>query len=142
MKWKVSNFILPTRTSWNLHRVNSCFEFDDARRIAVMELPSTSADDFQYWSFHKSGRFTVKTAYDMLAAEDHGLASPFQGIDFFKILWALKILPKWKLFLWKLFHNGMATKVNISKRGIQLLVTCDLCSTQNEDFNIYFVFVS
>lgn len=99
MKWKVNHFILPTGTDWNLHKVNSCFEFNDAKQIAVMELPFAVADDFQYWRFHKSGKFTVKTAYAMLAVEDYGLATPHQDLEFFKILRALKSLPKWKLFL-------------------------------------------
>ncbi|XP_056698135.1 uncharacterized protein [Spinacia oleracea] len=112
MTWKVNHFILPTGTGWDLQKVNSCFEHVDAREIAAMELPSTTAEDFQYWRFHKSGRFTVKTDYAMLAIEDNGLATPHQGIDSFKILWALKILPKWKLFLWKVLHKGLATKRN------------------------------
>ncbi|XP_021865192.2 uncharacterized protein [Spinacia oleracea] len=51
----------------------------------------------------------------------------------FKTLWSMNILPKWKLFLWKLLHNGIATKVNLGQRGIQLSMICDLCGMGDED---------
>uniref|UniRef100_A0A803MZF7 Reverse transcriptase zinc-binding domain-containing protein n=1 Tax=Chenopodium quinoa TaxID=63459 RepID=A0A803MZF7_CHEQI len=47
--------------------------------------------------------------------------------------------PKWKLFLWKLFHNGLAIKSELHRRGIPIQeVSCDQCSTQLEDFNHLF----
>ncbi|XP_056691659.1 uncharacterized protein [Spinacia oleracea] len=138
--WKVNHFILPNGPGWNLDRVNSCFEFDDARRIVEMELPAGDSADFLYWRFHKSGKFTVKTAYAMLAMEDYGQNPYHRHQDFFKILWALKILPKWKLFLWKLLHNSIATKVNLGRRGTQLEVTCDYCQNGNEDSQHLFRF--
>ncbi|XP_021845165.2 putative ribonuclease H protein At1g65750 [Spinacia oleracea] len=138
--WKVNHFILPNGSGWNLNRVHSCFEFNDAREIVATELPSTSVEDFLYWRFHKSGKFTVKTTYAMLAVEDYGLAQAHPGLDFFKILWALKILPKWKVFLWKLFHNGIASKVNVGKKGVQLSLTCDFCAKDNEDIQHIFRF--
>ncbi|XP_021840308.1 uncharacterized protein [Spinacia oleracea] len=52
----------------------------------------------------------------------------------------MNILPKWKLFLWKLLHNGIATKVNLGRRGIQLSMTCDLCGAGEEDIQHLFRF--
>ncbi|XP_021715999.1 uncharacterized protein LOC110683902 [Chenopodium quinoa] len=47
--------------------------------------------------------------------------------------------PKWKLFLWNLFHNGLAVKSELQRRGVPIQdVSCDQCSTQQEDFNHLF----
>ncbi|XP_021754899.1 uncharacterized protein LOC110720197 [Chenopodium quinoa] len=45
----------------------------------------------------------------------------------------MKIQPKWKIFLWKLFHEGIAVKGNLAKRGIQVEVTCDFFGMDEED---------
>ncbi|XP_021714859.1 uncharacterized protein LOC110682822 [Chenopodium quinoa] len=39
----------------------------------------------------------------------------------------MAIQPKWKLFLWRLFHDSIAVKANLARRGIQIDEMCDLC---------------
>ncbi|XP_056692063.1 uncharacterized protein [Spinacia oleracea] len=138
--WKVHHFILPSGTEWNHGEIRSCFEFSDARRIVAMELPFNGAEDFLFWKYHKSGVLTVKTAYAMLAAEDANDRCIDSGNEFFKTLWSMNILPKWKLFLWRLLHNGIATKVNLGRRGIHLSMICDLCDAGDEDIQHLFRF--
>lgn len=50
------------------------------------------------------------------------------------------ILPKWKLFIWKILHNGIATKVDLDRRGIHVSLFCDLCDNQEEDAQHIFRF--
>ncbi|XP_021740881.1 uncharacterized protein LOC110707184 [Chenopodium quinoa] len=45
----------------------------------------------------------------------------------------MDIQPKWKVFLWKLFHNGIAVKENLAHRGIPVEPECDLCREEEED---------
>ncbi|XP_021837769.2 uncharacterized protein [Spinacia oleracea] len=138
--WKVHHFILPSGGGWNHEKINSSFEYRDARSIVGMELPSLDRDDFLYWKFHKSGQLTVKSAYAMLSLEESTEAGLNSEVKFFKLLWSMKLLPKWKLFIWKLLHNGVATKANLERRGVQLSSRCEVCSLEDEDSQHLFRF--
>lgn len=56
-----------------------------------------------------------------------------RDITFFRILWGLRIIPKWKLFLWKLWHNGLATSNNLFNRDIGISSECPICLAEIED---------
>ncbi|XP_056691996.1 uncharacterized protein [Spinacia oleracea] len=149
--WKVSHFIQDHHLiedhglQWNASLVRSSFENMDANAILSVELPSSPAPDRLYWTGHKTRNFTIKTGYAFLQHDDIHYPS-FSGIDqnrfipFFKLLWALKILPKWKLFIWKLLREGIPVKANLERRGIVLDTTCNFCSERCEDAQYIFRF--
>ncbi|XP_048496193.1 uncharacterized protein LOC125495499 [Beta vulgaris subsp. vulgaris] len=41
-------------------------------------------------------------------------------------------MPKWKIFLWKLYHNGLATTANLSYRGLASSDGCPSCNLEPE----------
>ncbi|XP_021758559.1 uncharacterized protein LOC110723513 [Chenopodium quinoa] len=100
-----------------------------------MELPRSMEDDFLYWKYHPSGKFTVKTGYYFLTKRQRAehLDLSLEEHSFVKLIWKLKILPKWKIFLWKLFHDRIVVKRNLAKRGIQVEETCVFCGEDEED---------
>ncbi|XP_021716828.1 uncharacterized protein LOC110684696 [Chenopodium quinoa] len=102
-----------------------------------MELSRESEDDFLYWKYHPSGRYTIKTGYYYLTKELGLESSTFlaRDQDFVKLLWKMKLQPKWKLF-----HDGIAVKVNLAKRGFQIDTVCDHCRAGNEDSQHLFRF--
>ncbi|XP_021722378.1 uncharacterized protein LOC110689853 [Chenopodium quinoa] len=107
-----------------------------------MELSLSDGDDFLYWKYHPSGKYTVKTGYYYLS-KDLGLDSATflaRDQEFIKLVWMLEIQPKWKLFLWKLFHDGIAVKGNLARRGIHAKIECDLCREEVEDSQHLFRF--
>ncbi|XP_021856780.1 uncharacterized protein [Spinacia oleracea] len=138
--WRVSHFIMPTGKDWDHGKVNRCFEFDDAKQIVGMELPYNQAKDYLYWKYHKGGKFTVKTAYAMILGEDSNHSNGFDGESPFSLLWSLRMAPKWKLFIWKILRNGLATKCNINQRGLNIPSACDLCLNEDEDYQYLFRF--
>ena len=121
-------------------RLISAFEPNDASVIASLELPEQPQDDYMFWNFHRSGRFTVKSGY--LYLKRSSMPSGAIGReDMFKVLWSLRILPKWKHFIWKLLWTGIATKSNLGRRrGLQISMDCDLCGSQEEDLQHLFRF--
>ncbi|XP_021733063.1 uncharacterized protein LOC110699860 [Chenopodium quinoa] len=143
MNWKVKDFINKEERTWNAGKVRECFDLESAKSILSMELPqSTEEGDFIYWKYHPSGRYTVKTGYYYLS-KDEGLdSSKFVARDqeFVKVIWRLGIQPKWKVFLRKLFHDGIAVKVNLAKRGIRVDEVCDHCEVRLEDSQHIFRF--
>lgn len=100
----------------------------------------TQAKDCLYWKDHPSGKFTIKTGYAHLA----GLKSETQGegSKFLKIIWRIHIMPKWKIFLWNLYHNALKVKDNLASRGINISTECDYCGIAGEDMQHLFGFVA
>uniref|UniRef100_A0A803MM62 Reverse transcriptase zinc-binding domain-containing protein n=1 Tax=Chenopodium quinoa TaxID=63459 RepID=A0A803MM62_CHEQI len=133
--WTVIFFIHPQTLTWDADKVHQCFLPADASAILALETPTLQKEDFRFWASTASGNYTVKTGYAMLIQPltSHSV-SPF-----WKVLWSLQLQPKWKLFLWKLFHNGLVVKSELQRRGVSIQdVSCDQCITQLEDFNHLF----
>ncbi|XP_021765924.1 uncharacterized protein LOC110730427 [Chenopodium quinoa] len=108
-----------------------------------MELPSTSKDDFIYWKFHPSERYTVKTRYSYLMKEEKSAQDVIpseKDQEFVKLIWRMNIQPKWKIFLWKLYHDGIAVKENLARRGIQIDNICGYCGVAPKDSQHLFRF--
>ncbi|XP_021764021.1 uncharacterized protein LOC110728687 [Chenopodium quinoa] len=109
--WKVGNGEASGLSA--CRRIRECFEWNSAKAILAMELPLSSEEDFLYWNYHPSDKYTVKTGYYYLS-KDRGMeitSSLNRDLEFVKLVWRMNIQPKWKVFLWKLFHDGITVKV-------------------------------
>ncbi|XP_021752468.1 uncharacterized protein LOC110717974 [Chenopodium quinoa] len=134
-RWKVSDFIERETRTWNAGKIRECFDWESAKTILSMELPYSSEEDFRYWKYHASGRYTVKTRYYYLS-NTRGLERPSfleRDQEFIKLVWRLEIQPKWEVFLWRLFHDGISVKVNLARRGMQIQALCGQCEVDLED---------
>ncbi|XP_021729353.1 uncharacterized protein LOC110696375 [Chenopodium quinoa] len=141
--WKAKDFINRDDHTWNAGKIRECFDWESAKTILSMELPKSSAeDDFLYWKYHPSGRYTVKTGYYYLSKEGEVERSEFlvRDQEFVKLVWRLVIQPKWKVFLWKLFHDGIAVKLIPVRREIRVEAVCDHCGVELEDSQHLFRF--
>lgn len=47
-------------------------------------------------------------------------------------------MPKWKLYIWKLWHNTLATKSNLFRRGIGVDALCPVCLYDEESLTHLF----
>jgi hypothetical protein len=69
----------------------------------------SSSKDKPIWKWTKNGKFSVKSVYKHLCSN---------GLDrSFKHLWKAKIPLKIKVWLWLIWHNAIASKDNMIKRG-------------------------
>lgn len=103
-----------------------------------MERSKGKEKDTLYWNHHLSCKLTIKAGYAHLAgfeSEERDMVSQFT-----KIIWKLQILPKLKVFLWKLHHNAMAVKGNLENRGINVSPKCDYCGKDWKDVQHLFRF--
>ena len=140
---RVADLLLPNQQRWDQRKITSLFVPATARHIKSIELPSDpQAQDFVYWPYTKSGEYSVKSGYDFLLHQQHDICSMTSPFDskFFRIIWRLNIMPKWRLFLWKLWHNGLATTSNLHKRGISLSSECPICLDDQESTHHLFRF--
>ena len=65
------------------------------------------------------------------------MTPPLQ-LRFFRTIWSSYIMPKWKIFLWKLWHNSIATKDNLFRRGLGDNDICPICLYEVESLNHLF----
>ncbi|XP_021843644.2 uncharacterized protein [Spinacia oleracea] len=134
-KWRVSEFIERGSSTWKPDLVRSRFVWKDACSILAMEIPKGEVEDFKYWKYSRSGRFTISSGYQFLykeSAEDTRILNDNE-LKAIRIVWKMNILPKWKYFMWKIFYNGLAVKVNLVRRGMDCDLECSYCGCQEED---------
>ncbi|XP_010694927.2 uncharacterized protein LOC104907665 [Beta vulgaris subsp. vulgaris] len=130
----VASLLLPQQQGWNVSRLRSLFQSSTFRTIRGLEIPRfTSPYDIPIWPFTTSGQYTTKSGYYFLSRNTDicSMNSPLVS-KFFRLLWGLRIMPKWKLFLWKLCHNGIATSANLSSRGVAISDICTSCNMEPE----------
>ncbi|XP_056698590.1 uncharacterized protein [Spinacia oleracea] len=136
-KWRVSEFIDRGSSAWKSELVRNRFVWKDACAILAMEVPKGEMEDIRYWKYTKSGRFTLKSGYDFLFnkyAEDTRILDDNELVVL-RIIWKMNIIPKWKLFIWKIFYNGLAVKANLARRGMDCDPGCSYCGNREEDLN-------
>ena len=128
---KVVDLLDPATNEWNVHKLYKFFTSDSANLIRTVELPPPhTTPDHLYWPLTTSGKFSTKSGYFFLLTlqqNDINSMTDSQSTKFFRTLWGLNIMPKWKLFLWKLRNNAIATKYNIFKRHIGNDAACPIC---------------
>ncbi|XP_057246831.1 uncharacterized protein LOC104884449 [Beta vulgaris subsp. vulgaris] len=122
----IASLLLPQQQGWNVSRLHSLFHSSTVRDIRALEVPRlTNQADISIWPFTTSGQYITKSGYYFLSRHtDIYSMNPPLNSDFFRILWGLRIMPKWKLFLRKLFHNGLATTANLAYRGLAISDGC------------------
>ncbi|XP_010667214.1 uncharacterized protein LOC104884289 [Beta vulgaris subsp. vulgaris] len=133
----VADLILPNNQGWNVRYLYNLFTPHDARMIQRMELPkSSNTDDRLYWPLTRSGVYNTKSGYGVLVQQQqheiNSMTTP-EDTKFFRLLWGLNIMPKWKFFVWKIWHNSLATASNLQRRGIMTSNHCQVCLHDNED---------
>lgn len=138
----VADLILPNNQGWNARKINQFFIPSDARLIKSIELPSRlEEEDRPYWPFTRSEDYSTKSGYGLLLQQQQieicSMTTPVTS-KFLRQIWGLCIMPKWKMFLWKIWHNCLATSSNLHYRGITTQNQCLTCLHDNEDDNHIF----
>ncbi|XP_048496584.1 uncharacterized protein LOC125495798 [Beta vulgaris subsp. vulgaris] len=133
---KVGDLIHPAAGQWICSKVHWFFSPSSARKILEIELPhNLNTEDLRSWPHSKSGHYTTKTGYIIaLRNQQHKIYSMTNNQErFCRLLWRLNIMPKWKIFIWKLWQNCLPTGANLARRGITMSATCPICLDDHED---------
>lgn len=132
----VSSLIDHHEHAWNSQRIEAIFPSDIAAQILSLPLRYVSAADRWSWSPQKSGKFTVKSAYNL--ALDNSRDQPLHPLDFsqhatkmWKKLWALKIPNRIHHFLWRCCSNSLPFADTLARRGVTVDDSCPFCDSGN-----------
>ncbi|KAI3944657.1 hypothetical protein MKW98_021115, partial [Papaver atlanticum] len=140
--------------TWNLGIAhNRLYDAEIAELVNIFPLLDLifldpDQEDDLVWVGDKSGKFSVKSAYNLQVAQDQlVLASP----DFpCKQIWSRRWPPKFAFFLWQAVLERLPTLDNLQKRGSAIISTagdiipnkCILCQTVEESVNHIFIHCS
>ena len=137
---KVADLIDQDTTTWNVELIREIFHPDDVKEILSIPLRA-DMEDWLAWHFDSKGVFSVKSAYRLgitLREEQanrttSNSASPTTANPIWKKIWSLKLPGKIKVFLWRLSHNSLPTRMNIKRKCIDLDTRCPMCNRADED---------
>ncbi|KAL6566436.1 hypothetical protein OROGR_002051 [Orobanche gracilis] len=127
---------------WNFQWRRSLFQWElqqlDTLTNRIKDSkPLLDKDDWWFWKHDKSGTFTVKQAYEFNKKDIGGREDSI----FFKILWTKYVPTKMSALAWKVFLNGVPTRLNLRSRGIlnnNVQIPCVLCGDAEESTNHIF----
>lgn len=140
---KVSELIDPYTGSWDTELVKDLFWEEDVVNILAIPV-HIDREDTVAWHFDQKGVFSIKSAYHVLEdeaellqvrqkGESSLLSNNRGGGDIWKKIWKLPGPLKIKQFVWRVAHNSLAFKQNISRRGVRLDTRCPVCFRFDED---------
>ncbi|KAK6153378.1 hypothetical protein DH2020_013017 [Rehmannia glutinosa] len=133
---KVSELIDGDRRKWDEVLISRLFNPSEAKSIYSIPICSTRRGDKLVWHHSKDGKYQVKSGYkiskNLKECSDHTSSSSHRNRRIWKWLWALSVPTKNKVFLWRVCHNIIPTKLALAKRGVGLNPMCQRCGLDFE----------
>ena len=133
----VSSLIDEVSRCWKVDRVQRFFLPVEAETILNIPLSYSLPEDSIMWMGNKRGVFTVKSAYYVALP----LVQKFEVGEcsysdcrtrLWKTMWQLKLPAKIRIFSWKACMDGLPTRLNLARRGLNIETMCPQCETALE----------
>ena len=118
----VSNFIQNNR--WNLPIARSRDLINIKNNMPLYRLDD-SVHDYVEWSLHKSGSFSVASAWE--AIREHHIV-----VEWASVLWHKDSIPRCSIIAWLVCRNRLNTKDRLLKWGVVTEDSCILCGMFGE----------
>jgi hypothetical protein len=127
--------------SWKIDMVRNNFIAPDADAILNIPLRRAGGEDSCAWSLEKSGVYSIKSAYRALmsrneqAALDEGTITETSSTEkqMWTILWKLNVMPKVRVFWWRVLRGILPVEATLKHRHISQLSRCKICLAKDED---------
>ena len=133
----VSSLIQVDTGLWNKELVERAFIPSEASLILSTTLSSRAPNDLLVWGGEKSGKYSVRSAYRMLATVDLDGNPEFSTTEywrmFWKKIWSVKVPFKIRNFLWRVCIDALPTLVKLQRRTIIFIARCSFCLAEDED---------
>jgi hypothetical protein len=117
----------------------------EADAILNIPLRRQGGEDFWAWSLDKMGVYTVKSVYrtwsdesmsrNKQAALDKGtvIESSNSEKQLWTTLWKLKVMPKVRVFWWRVLRGILPVEATLKHRHIVPIGRCKICLAEDED---------
>jgi hypothetical protein len=137
----VDQLIDPDTWSWRGDLVRWAIVAPDAEAILNIPLRNGSGEDFFAWNHETSGVYSVKSAYRALvnqkerSALEEGMVIGTSDTkqQMWTSLWKLKVVPKVRVFWWRVLRGILPDECTLKYRHIKELGRCNICMAMDED---------
>jgi hypothetical protein len=133
----VSSLIQVGTGLWNKEMVERIFIPSEASLILSTTLSSRAPNDLLIWGGEKSGKYSVRSAYRILATIDldgnPGCSTSEYWRMFWKKIWSVQVPFKSRNFLWRVCIDALPTLVKLQCRTIISTACCSFCLAEDED---------
>ena len=126
-------------STWRAELIANIYETRVAREILHTPHPKFGALDKILWLQSQKGTYKVSEGYKLITKEQDGTNNYGMHGQGWKNLCKLKIPYKICLFLWKLLHNGLPTRMELNRRQIIVSTKCVMCEQEEETLDHLFL---
>jgi hypothetical protein len=129
----VEELIDDNHMTWREDKLEENFIETDRRAIRMIPLGRFSEDTWA-WTQEKSGSFTVRSSYRLLAMQrstdvsGSGSSSSF----YWKKLWRLPVPPKVRSFWWRVIKRFIPARQILKERHMEQIGFCHACGRGDE----------
>ncbi|KAG8483709.1 hypothetical protein CXB51_022474 [Gossypium anomalum] len=113
----------------NSDRIIELYGTELGEHICNLPIPPYNFEDSRTWLHNPHGSYTSKSAYSWLSLKKIGYG-PHRL--YWRIIWKLKMLPKIKVFSWRIGHDILPTYANIARIRHNFSTTCPRCKNNEE----------
>lgn len=128
LKGQMVKSLLDDNNLWREDLMKQSFLPQDSEDILNIPTGDNNTTDEIFWSPDRKGLFSIKSIYH-LAIETRDIHEGSQSDKnkmntFWKSIWDSGVLPKIKIYLWKIINNVIPTNANILQKGVDLNPLC------------------
>ncbi|WCJ18876.1 RNA-directed DNA polymerase (reverse transcriptase)-related family protein [Euphorbia peplus] len=132
----VADLMVEGRREFDIDLLSGHFVPRDVELMLRVPLSLRVDEDVWFWKDERRGLYTVKSGYRRLMesfALNFREESPIWGS-----VWNLKVPPKVKNLLWRIFSRCFPSKVALKNRRVPISEVCELCHGDTEDdFHVF-----
>ena len=125
----VADLFTQDKKAWDVEKIRQILPLDEQRILSIK--PSfEGAPDKLIWLNDASGEYTTRSGYAAALLQQKDFPTTLQttlSFNWQKNIWKLKLSPKVKLFLWKLFHGALPVGTQLRARQINVEGICKTC---------------
>ncbi|KAF7818150.1 retrotransposon protein, putative, unclassified [Senna tora] len=136
---RVCELITTDGVAWDEEKLHAIFDENTCRHILSVPPNIDQGEDKWVWEHDKNGSYSVKSEYRKAMVEtwcnfDLGLdIDDGATVRFWKRLWKLKTISRYKVFLWRACLGIIPTIEALEQRGMSINEPCVMCNNAAED---------
>jgi hypothetical protein len=137
---RVHELFVPGTRDWDEQLVRYSFIYRDALEILKTKPGVRLQEDVDAWAFERTGLYSIRSSYralkrerDTRAALTLNATGSSDEAGWWKKLWQLKILPKIRVFWWRVLHGYLPTKGELRRGHVAREDHCEACGMPGED---------
>lgn len=133
----INNLMMPDEKRWNETTVRQVFSDELANKILSTPLVAHVQSDRLIWKAERNGKYSVKNAY-RLCVEELIDASHLRRPGNWSSIWKLKVPPKVRNLIWRIFRRCLPMRIRLYYKGVQCPTQCVSCESSHEDMTHLF----